>query len=134
MTTIRVSALDTAQAMEEIATKLGADAMIIDTFKRDGKIEMIATDNAEEHFKSEAQMASSHGSAKVLPYEARKQDIHLSAAEAMAEMQRADEEHLPRFNEIFDQKMVNTVPFSEAKTAPSARSIYSGNSADNDEL
>ena len=43
MTTIRVSALDTAQAMEEIAAKLGADAMIIDTFKRDGKIEMIAT-------------------------------------------------------------------------------------------
>ena len=64
MTTIRVSALDTAQAMDEIAAKLGADAMIIDTFKRDGKIEMIATDNAEEHFKSGSQMTSGHGSAK----------------------------------------------------------------------
>jgi hypothetical protein len=31
MTTIKVSALDTAQAMDEIAAKLGADAMIIDT-------------------------------------------------------------------------------------------------------
>ena len=134
MTTIRVSALDTAQAMDEIAAKLGSDAMIIDTFKRDGKIEMIATDDAKEHFKSESQMPSGYDSAKVLPYEARKKNLHLSAAEVMAEMQRTEEEHLPRFNEIFDQKMVNTVPFSEAKTAPSARSIYSGNSADNDEL
>ena len=90
MTTIRVSALDTAQAMDEIAAKLGADAMIIDTFKRDGKIEMIATDNAEEHFRSDAQTASGIGSAKVLPYEARDRHINLSAAEAMAEMQRAD--------------------------------------------
>ena len=46
MTTIRVSALDTAQAMDEIAAKLGSDAMIIDTFKRDGKIEIIASDDA----------------------------------------------------------------------------------------
>ena len=121
MTTIRVSALDTAQAMEEIAAKLGSDAMIIDTFKRDGKIDDYALDDAKEHFKSEAQMPSGHGSAKVLPYEARKKDIHLSAAEAMAEMQRVDEEHLPRFNEIFDQKMVNTTPISKAETAPAAR-------------
>jgi len=134
MTTIRVSALDTAQAMDEIAAKLGADAMIIDTFKRDGKIEMIATDNAEEHFRSESQMVSGHSSAKVLPYEPREKDIHLSAAEAMAEMQRADEEHLPRFNEIFDQKMVNTTPVSEAETAPAARSTYLGTSADNEAL
>ena len=83
---------------------------------------MIATDDAKEHFKSESQMPFRYDSAKVLPYEARKKNLHLSAAEVMAEMQRADEEHLPRFNEIFDQKMVNTIPFSEAKTAPSARS------------
>ena len=107
MTTIRVSALDTAQAMDEIAAKLGADAMIIDTFKRDGKIEMIATDNAEEHFRSDAQTASGIGSAKVLPYEARDRHINLSAAEAMAEMQRADVEPLPRFNEIFNQNLLD---------------------------
>ncbi len=49
MTTIRVSALDTAQAMDEIVSRLGSDAMIIDTIKRNGKIEMIATDDPTDH-------------------------------------------------------------------------------------
>ena len=115
MTTIRVSAIDTAQAMDEIAAKLGTDAMIIDTFKRDGKIEMIATDNADEHSRSDSQRISGHRSAKVLPYEAREKNIHLSAAEAMAEMQHADVEQLPRFNQIFEQKMVNTTSGSETE-------------------
>ena len=33
----------------------------------------------------------------------------VSSGEAMAEMQRADEEQLPRFNEIFDQKMKSPI-------------------------
>ena len=134
MTTIRVSALDTAQAMDEIAAKLGADAMIIDTFKRDGKIEMIATDNAEEHFRSDAQTASGIGSAKVLPYEARDRHINLSAAEAMAEMQRADVEPLPRFNEIFNQKMINSTPTAKAKMTVPTRPTSASAAVDNETL
>lgn len=136
MTTIKVSALDTAQAMDEIAAKLGADAMIIDTFKRDGKIEMIATDNAEEHFRSDAQMASGHRSAKVLPYEARGKDIHLTAAESMADTERADEELMPRFNEIFDQKMINigSVSEIEAETPSVARRARPNALANNEAL
>ena len=136
MTTIRVSAIDTAQAMDEIAAKLGADAMIIDTFKRDGKIEMIATDNAEEHFRSDEPTLSGRRSSKVLPYEVRENNIHLSAAEAMAEMQRSDVERLPRFNEIFDQKMVNTSqnPETGAETALASRQERLDSLANNEAL
>ena len=45
MTTITVSASDTAQAMDKIVERLGDDAMILETIKRDGRIEMIATDD-----------------------------------------------------------------------------------------
>ena len=46
MTTITVSASDTAQAMDKIVERLGDDAMILETIKRDGRIEMIATDDS----------------------------------------------------------------------------------------
>ena len=136
MTTIRVSALDTAQAMDEIAAKLGADAMIIDTFKRDGKIEMIATDNAEEHFRSDAQLASGRRSAKVLSYEAREKDTYSNTPKVMTERQRGDEEQLPRFNEIFDQKMINRTPVAEtgAEAASPAWQVRPNASDENEAL
>ena len=46
MTTITVSASDTAQAMDKVIERLGDDAMILETIKRDGRIEMIATDDS----------------------------------------------------------------------------------------
>ena len=48
MTTITVTAADTAQAMDKIVERLGEDALILETVKRNGRIEMIATDSAEE--------------------------------------------------------------------------------------
>ena len=48
MTTITVSASDTAQAMDKIVERLGEDAMILETIKRNGRIEMIATNDPEE--------------------------------------------------------------------------------------
>ena len=48
MTTITVTAADTAQAMDKIVERLGDDALILETVKRNGRIEMIATDSAEE--------------------------------------------------------------------------------------
>ena len=44
MTTITVTAADTAQAMDKIVERLGEDALILETVKRNGRIEMIATD------------------------------------------------------------------------------------------
>ena len=38
---------DTAQAMDKIVERLGEDALILETVKRNGRIEMIATDSAE---------------------------------------------------------------------------------------
>ena len=48
MTTITVSASDTAQAMDKIVERLGEDAMILETIKRNGRIEMLATDDPDE--------------------------------------------------------------------------------------
>ncbi|MEC8673898.1 MAG: hypothetical protein VXY13_09150 [Pseudomonadota bacterium] len=48
MTTITVTAADTAQAMDKIVERLGEDALILETVKRNGRIEMVATDTAEE--------------------------------------------------------------------------------------
>ena len=45
MTTITVTAADTAQAMDKIVERLGDDALILETVKRNGRIEMIATDS-----------------------------------------------------------------------------------------
>ena len=47
MTTITVSAADTAQAMDKIVERLGDDALILETIKRDGRIEMVATDESD---------------------------------------------------------------------------------------
>ena len=119
MTTIRVSALDTAQAMDEIIAKLGADALIIDTIKRNGKIEMTATDDPGEHTGIGEEAALGAQVTKILPYQTHRRqagDRPQSTAEAMAEMQRAEAEIMPRFNEIFDQKMVSP-PFDSPSGA-----------------
>ena len=48
MTTITVTAADTAQAMDKIVESLGEDALVLETVKRNGRIEKIATDGVEE--------------------------------------------------------------------------------------
>lgn len=142
MTTIRVSAIDTAQAMDEIAARLGNDAMIIDTFKRNGKIEMIATDNPDEHPVSSKAPRDDLAQGVVLPYQNRNQsqmntgantgvntgvnngannaNVNMSGAEAMAEMQRANEEAMPSFTEIFDQKMISPAPATASSSTREA--------------
>ena len=60
MTTITVTAADTAQAMDKIVERLGEDALILETVKRNGKIEMIATDNVDDAKPMEPATASPH--------------------------------------------------------------------------
>ena len=48
MTTITVTAADTAQAMDKIVERLGDDALILETVKRNGRIEMVATNDPDE--------------------------------------------------------------------------------------
>ena len=47
MTTLTIQAADTASAMEEIAERLGEDALILSTTKKDGKVIMRATNGAD---------------------------------------------------------------------------------------
>ena len=45
MAEIKVKALDSAAAMEEVVKRLGVDALIVSTRKIDGQIEIVATND-----------------------------------------------------------------------------------------
>ena len=63
MTTITVSAADTAQAMDKIVERLGDDALILETIKRDGRIEMVATDESDSTPRQPKRVAHAAGQA-----------------------------------------------------------------------
>ena len=89
MTTITVTAADTAQAMDKIVERLGEDALILETVKRNGRIEMIATDSAEE---SEAPAAAAPRPAAEAP-----SGLNIDIGGASG------------FTDLFDQQMIDTV-------------------------
>jgi len=91
MTTITVTAADTAQAMDKIVERLGEDALILETVKRNGRIEMIATDSVEE---TEAP--------KPVPSAPRPKTDGLSALNIEIGGRSG-------FTDLFDQQMINTV-------------------------
>jgi flagellar biosynthesis GTPase FlhF len=84
MTTLTVQAADTATAMDQIVEKLGADAMILSTTKRNGKVIMKATNDSPERFEVPILPQSSVGN----------EDMHL------------DRSRLPNsFGEMFSKGM-----------------------------
>jgi len=91
MTTITVTAADTAQAMDKIVERLGADALILETVKRNGRIEMIATDNVEDAPAPQSAKKPAQPAAK----EAPGLDIEIGGGAG--------------FTDLFDQQMINTV-------------------------
>ena len=91
MTTITVTAADTAQAMDKIVERLGEDALILETVKRNGRIEMIATDSVEET-EAPAPAAGAPRPAAEIPSGL---NIEIGGASG--------------FTDLFDQQMINTV-------------------------
>ncbi len=91
MTTITVTAADTAQAMDKIVERLGEDALILETVKRNGRIEMIATDSIKETDSPAPAAAASHAAAEV-PY-----GLNIDIGSASG------------FTDLFDQQMISTV-------------------------
>ena len=101
MTTITVTAADTAQAMDKIVERLGEDALILETVKRNGRIEMIATDSVEEN-ETLAPAATVPRSSSKVPCGL---DIEIGSASG--------------FTDLFDQQMISTVR-DRSNTAVSA--------------
>ena len=91
MTTITVTAADTAQAMDKIVERLGEDALILETVKRNGRIEMIATDSVEEN-ETPAPAAAAPRSKAEVPHGL---NIEIGSASG--------------FTDLFDQQMISTV-------------------------
>ena len=91
MTTITVTAADTAQAMDKIVERLGEDALILETVKRNGRIEMIATDSVGET-EAPTPLASAPRP-KIDGLSALNIEIGGSSG----------------FTDLFDQQMINTV-------------------------
>ena len=91
MTTITVTAADTAQAMDKIVERLGEDALILETVKRNGRIEMVATDDSNENVAEQVTLPTKN------PPEDGKiggLDIRIGAN---------------GFTDLFDQQMINSV-------------------------
>ncbi len=71
MTTLTVQAADTATAMDQIVEKLGADAMILSTTKRNGKVIMQATNDSPGRFEVPISPQPSVGNEDVHPDRSR---------------------------------------------------------------
>ena len=91
MTTITVTAADTAQAMDKIVERLGDDALILETVKRNGRIEMIATDSVEDAAAKEPTIVSPHPECGALS------GLNIEIGSSAG------------FTDLFDQQMINTV-------------------------
>ena len=91
MTTITVTAADTAQAMDKIVERLGDDALILETVKRNGRIEMIATDSVEDAAAREPAIVSPHPKSRALS------GLNIEIGSDAG------------FTDLFDQQMINTV-------------------------
>ena len=91
MTTITVTAADTAQAMDKIVERLGDDALILETVKRNGRIEMIATDSVEDAAAKEPATVSPHLESGALS------GLNIEIGSSAG------------FTDLFDQQMINTV-------------------------
>ena len=48
MPELKITAVDTSLAMDEVEKKLGPDALILSTTRRDGMIEILATNEPEQ--------------------------------------------------------------------------------------
>ena len=91
MTTITVTAAYTAQAMDKIVERLGDDALILETVKRNGRIEMIATDSVEDAAAKEPTIVSPHPECGALS------GLNIEIGSSTG------------FTDLFDQQMINTV-------------------------
>ena len=91
MTIITVTAADTAQAMDKIVERLGDDALILETVKRNGRIEMIATDSVEDAEAKEPATVSPRPESGALS------GLNIEIGSSAG------------FTDLFDQQMINTV-------------------------
>ncbi|NBR03546.1 MAG: hypothetical protein EBT94_10540 [Alphaproteobacteria bacterium] len=102
MTTITVTAGDTAQAMDKIVERLGEDALILETVKRNGRIEMIATDDPED-------APAPPTAEQPAPTARAPLDLEIGAGAA--------------FTDLFDQQMINRVRDRDARQASTAENL-----------
>lgn len=91
MTTITVTAADTAQAMDKIVERLGEDALILETVKRNGRIEMVATDDSNENVAEQV----------TLPTKNTLEDGKIGGLDIRIGANG--------FTDLFDQQMINSV-------------------------
>jgi len=103
MTTITVTAADTAQAMDKIVERLGEDALILETVKRNGRIEMVATDDPED--------SMSPAVPDVQPPAAPRAPLDLEIGGGSA------------FTDLFDQQMISRVRDRDTKQTSAAENL-----------
>ena len=113
MTTITVTAADTAQAMDKIVERLGEDALILETVKRNGRIEMIATDDPEDSPTPEE-------SGELVPKMPGLLDLEIGGGSA--------------FTDLFDQQMIKRVRDRDSAHISAAENLVGRASEASDNL
>ena len=113
MTTITVTAADTAQAMDKIVERLGEDALILETVKRNGRIEMIATDDPQD---SPSPEESSEPAART----PGRLDLEIGGGSA--------------FTDLFDQQMIKRVRDRDSAHVSAAENLVGRASEASDNL
>ena len=106
MTTFTVTAGDTAQAMDKIVERLGEDALILETVKRNGRIEMIATDDPED-----APIPLALGRSSDAEEAVQREPLDLEIGSTTA------------FTDLFDQQMINRVRRREDDNTSAAENL-----------
>ncbi|NCF48604.1 MAG: hypothetical protein GWP36_03685 [Bacteroidetes bacterium] len=102
MTTITVTAGDTAQAMDKIVERLGDDAMILETIKRNGQIEMVATNDPDSLPKKAARKQPARVTSGG---DQRRSRVDIELGDGMP------------FTDLFDQQMIHAVRDREVERA-----------------
>ena len=95
MTTITVTAADTAQAMDKIVERLGDDALILETVKRNGRIEMVATDAPESPPAPAPRRTPAAEQPEHRPEQTARLDLEIGGGSPLTD--------------LFDQQMVQTI-------------------------
>ena len=101
MPELKFSAVDTSLAMEEVQRKLGPDALILSTQRRDGMIEIVATNDPDQ-----VEAANLNASKKLKARRDKKLE---------SKVEPSDDYN--RFSEIID---VETAKYEDAKLSPDA--------------
>ena len=120
MPELKFSAADTSLAMEEVQRKLGPDALILSTERRDGMIEIVATNDPEK-----IEEASRQASEKIRSREEAKLDSIIEGSSLGKEFSKIIDVEKAKYEEVIATKKMDVSQEAIKIVTESKRRIFS---------